>query len=86
MDQVEITAAVFLDLGKAFDSVCHDSLLEKLARIGMKGNTMKWFYTYLVGRSQNVYTETSQSDDLPFKSGVLQRSVRPQSSGTAFVY
>jgi hypothetical protein len=45
---------VFLDLKKAFDVCSHSILLKKLSKMGFNGNALKWFKTYLSGRSQKV--------------------------------
>jgi hypothetical protein len=75
MDEGKVTAVAFLDLSKAFDSVCHHQLLEKLQLIGADATSMRWFQSYLTGRSQKVCTESGQSDILPVVSGVPQGSV-----------
>ena len=41
------TGAVFLDLNKAFDTVNHKMLLNKLDSLGLNNNTMDWFTFYL---------------------------------------
>ncbi len=38
---------LFLDLCKAFDVCSHDILKKKLKKYGLKGNTHKWFGSYL---------------------------------------
>ena len=43
---------VFIDLSKAFDSVDHNIILEKLSMYGVKGNNLKWFHSYLSNRKQ----------------------------------
>ena len=38
---------IFLDLSKAFDSVCDKTLLEKLKTLGIRVPTLNWFILYL---------------------------------------
>ena len=39
--------AVFLDISKAFDRVWHRGLIAKLRSIGVEGNLLNWFISYL---------------------------------------
>ena len=51
MDQGLLTGAVFIDLRKAFDTVDHDLLLEKLTMgYGVTGKGLGWFRDYLTDR------------------------------------
>ena len=43
---------VFVDLKKAFDTVDHHILLQKLALYGIQDNELEWFKSYLSNRSQ----------------------------------
>ena len=54
MDQGQLTGSVFMDLRKAFDTVSHGRLLDKLPAYGIKGIEMKWFTSYLFARAQVV--------------------------------
>ena len=46
--------AAFLDLAKAFDTVNHKILLEKLDRYGIRGNALKLLTSYLSDRLPKV--------------------------------
>ena len=48
--------AVFFDLRKAFDSVPHQPLLDKLANTGLDRHTISWIRSYLSNHSQQVCT------------------------------
>ena len=50
----EYVVGLFLDAMKAFDSVNHEILLNKLDNAGIRGNALLWFKSYLSGRNQKV--------------------------------
>ena len=52
IDNGFITGAVFLDINKAFDTVNHKMLLNKLDCLGLNNSTMDWFTFYLYGGEQ----------------------------------
>ena len=43
------TDVVFMDISKAFDTVNHNSLLQKLRDFGLSGSLLLWFENYLSG-------------------------------------
>ena len=45
---------ILLDFSKAFDKVNHLKLLYKLSCFGVKGNTLNWIQSFLIGRTQTV--------------------------------
>jgi len=51
LDSKEVMGAVMVDLSKAFDTVNHKLLLEKLHSLGIE---LQWFLSYLSGRKQRV--------------------------------
>lgn len=54
MDSGKLTDVVFLDFAKAFDSVPHKHLLDKLQYFGSKGNILHWLSDFLYDRKQRV--------------------------------
>ena len=68
-------AYILLDLSKAFDSVSHPILLHKLYCVGASPDTVKWFSSYLSGRSQSVRIGSSISSPLPITHGVPQGAI-----------
>ena len=75
MDQGMLTGSVFIDLKKAFDTVDHDLLIEKLFRYGVRNSELLWFRNYLHDRSQVVQYENSLSPPSRISTGVPQGSV-----------
>lgn len=71
----EKTAAVFIDLQKAFDSVNHLILLSKLKEIGFSEQPMNWIRSYLFNRTQIVNINGIHSEELKIKLGVPQGSI-----------
>ena len=72
IDDKKISALVLLDMSKAFDSIRHDILLQKLQALSVSFSCRDWFHSYLVGRSQRVRTQDAISDPLRLKNGVPQ--------------
>ena len=54
LDNHESTVGVFIDLKKAFDTVDHGILTEKLYHYGIRGIANKWMCSYLMNRYQYV--------------------------------
>ena len=48
------TGIIFLDFSKAFDSLNHQMLLDKLPPLGLCTDTVDWFRSYLGGRAQRT--------------------------------
>ena len=67
--------SVFLDLKKAFDTLDHSILLDKLETHGVRGIANKWFESYLFNRMQFVEVNGQASDWAKITTGVPQGSV-----------
>ena len=67
---------VYFDFAKAFDSVSHDLILQKLKnRHRIDGLILRFIRSYLSGRQQQVVIGGSVSSELPVLSGVPQGSI-----------
>ena len=75
LDDGQIACGIFIDFEKAFDTVSHDILLEKLDHYGIRGISNDWFRSYLSDRSQYISINGCNSDYRTIKYGVPQGSV-----------
>ena len=66
---------IFLDFAKAFDTVNHKILIEKLKYYGVTGSTLNLFESYLSNRTQVVEVNGKMSDEGIIKHGVPQGSI-----------
>lgn len=54
LDEHKHVFGIFLDLSKAFDMVNHGLLLKKLEHLGIRGKSLSWISSFLIGRTQVV--------------------------------
>ena len=75
LDEGKIPISVFLDLSKAFDTLDHSVLLDKLDYYGVKGSALSWFKSYLSDREQFVDFDSCSSSMRSVTTGVPQGSI-----------
>ena len=54
MDQGNLTYCAFIDYSKAFGTLDHNILIQKLRDIGISHPVIKWCRCYLTGRKRGV--------------------------------
>ena len=52
---------IFIDFSKAFDTINHDILINKLEHYGIRGIPLHWFRNYLTNRQQSVIVNNVSS-------------------------
>jgi hypothetical protein len=68
--------ALYLDVSKAFDSINHLVLIDKLYNYGFRDNSLPWFRSYLNNRFQYVSTRDGNTSNLRgITHGVPQGSI-----------
>ena len=74
LDSGEDVCIVFFDVKKAFDSVPHIPLLQKLRDVGLDPLLLKWIQSYLTNMEQFTVVNGCSSNLLQVLSGVPQGS------------
>ena len=72
IDEGNYSLGIFLELSKAFDTIDHTILLDKLCRYGIRGVTLNWFKHYLNDRKQFVSYNNTTSVSMKVTCGVSQ--------------
>ena len=75
IDQGYFGCGIFVDFEKAFDTIDHNILINKLKYYGIKGKENEWFNSYLTNRKQFVCINGIDSDLQDVKCGVPQGSI-----------
>ena len=75
LDNKHYSLGIFLDLSKAFDTLNHDILLDKLYAYGITGLANSWIKNYLSGRKQYVSYNNTNSAFNDIVRGVPQGSI-----------
>ncbi len=75
MDNGKLNGVVFIDIKKAFDSINHHILLNKMnEQFGIFGVELKWFESYLTNREQQCNVNGELSGNKIITCGVPQGS------------
>ena len=75
LDSGKLPVSVFVDLSKAFDTLNHAILLEKLKYYGFSGTSLNWFRSYLTDRNQFTEFNCVKSAVTKLTTGVPQGSI-----------
>ena len=75
IDRHEITAGVFLDLSKAFDTLDHEIIFANLEHYGIRDVALRWIKSYFSCRQQFVQFNEASSTKQTIKCGVPQGSI-----------
>ena len=74
LDGKSIASVAFLDSWKAFDSLDHMILLQRLSKLGVHGTEIAWFTSYLSDRVQRVKHNGAYSEWGTIGGGIPQGS------------
>ena len=74
-DLSHATAACFIDMRKAFDSIDHNLLLLKIQKAGFHHSTLSWLHSYLQNHTIQTTIENTASKEEKLTFGVPQGSV-----------
>ena len=74
-NRVMTSALYFFDYSKAFNTIPHRPLLQKLQNYGVHQQILRWLTHYLCSHTQYVCVNGLSSGILPVLSGVPQGSV-----------
>ena len=69
------TGTIMIDLQKAFDTINHKILLDKLLPVGFSKNTTSWHESYFAERHFAVEAANRVSKFTNIECGVLQGSI-----------
>lgn len=75
IDKKKLSLGIFIDLSKAFDTINHQIMLNKLHHYGIRGIAHNWLASYLSNRKQYVQIKSHKSCLLPITCGVPQGSI-----------
>ena len=71
----EFMIGLFIDLSRAFDTISHTILIDKLYKYGIRGIALEWIKDYLLNRKQYVVYNNTKSKLSSVEIGVPQGSI-----------
>ena len=74
------TLSIFIDLSKAFDTISHDILFQKLDRYGIRGIALNWYKSYLNHRKLRAKCKTATSENFVYSDEFDLEIGTPQGS------
>ena len=75
LDKKQYNVTILVDLKKAFDTVNHDILIQKLERYGFRGSFLGWLKSYVSNRRCYVEIEGIKSGERVLDVGIQQSSI-----------
>ena len=75
IDNGNLVIGLFIDLCKAFDTVNHEILFEKLTKYGIRNTALQWFKSYLQNRKQFICYQNIESLYSNISCGVPKGSI-----------
>ena len=69
------TGMILINLQKAFDTIDHKILIEKMKCMGFSNDVTKWFESYLSKRMFSVHVGKSFSDNALISCGIPRGSI-----------
>jgi hypothetical protein len=75
VEKNEYMIGLFIDLSRAFDTISHDILFDKLKFYGVRGITLEWMKDYLANRKQFVVYNNAESKHDTLTVGIPQGSI-----------
>ena len=86
LDRGQDVAVVMIDLSKAFDTVNHALLIEKLQAYGIRGGELLWFRNYLSNKRQRVIMDGAVSNWNEVNKGVPLGSIYIRATVICTIY
>lgn len=71
-NRLKRASLLFLDLKRAFETVDRNRLIKKLSSMGINGNELKWFESYLEKRRQKTKFQKRESNEKEISIGIPQ--------------